>query len=350
MNPGKLGLTSSPTGSAVEASDSVGRPPSTTDLRHALGKLCVDAPDGLYASPKSPRELADVLAVLKSSGAVLGRDVKLSRAALDRLEAVEPKSCTVQVGAGIVLSDLERRLKPHGLTLGAMSPRALGLTLGEFLEGPYAGLRAIPVGRLEPLCVSLEAVLSDGRQLRTHFSPRSAAGPDLSALILGAHGRIGLVTSARVRCVPAPESHRQVRLSYPSIDAAIDALKDALADGCSLARVRAKAVQGRTVVEVDLQGSVDAVARDHSSLQHRAPLLGGRAAGEALAAIEQDAEHEATWPAIARALEGPGTLELYRLSLHGAVARGGAGGLKLDGPSRWAHGAALAAPVLGGSP
>src|SRR5258705_10830651 len=105
------------------------------DLRHALGALCVDAPDGLYASPKTARELAEVLAVLRAHGAALTKDVKLSRGAFDRLEAVDPKSCTAQAGAGIVLAELERQLQPHALTLGRLSPGAAKLTLGEFLEG-----------------------------------------------------------------------------------------------------------------------------------------------------------------------------------------------------------------------
>jgi FAD/FMN-containing dehydrogenase len=321
-----------------------------TELRHALGPLCVDSPDGLYASPTSARELSEVLAVLKGHGAALTREVKLSRGAFDRLEAVEPKSCTVQAGAGMVLFELERQLEAHALSLGTFSPAALRLTVAEFLEGPYAGLKAVPVGRLEPLAVSLEAVLGDGRSVKTHFSPRSAQGPDLMALLLGGHGRIGLVLKARLRCVPAPETHQQVRLSFPSVESGVDALKAVLSDGCVPAKVRAQRVQQRAVLEVDLQGALDAVARDAHSLQHRAPTLGGRPAGEALVAPTDPHEHECSWPSVARALEAGAALDLYRLSLHGAIVVGGAGGLMLEAPARWAHGRALAATVLGGAP
>jgi hypothetical protein len=46
-------------------------------------------------------------------------------------------------------------------------------------------------------------------------------------------------------------------------------------------------------------------------------------------------------------------LDLYRLSLHGAVVAGAAGGLGLSTPASWAHHHVLdglAAPVLGGAP
>jgi FAD/FMN-containing dehydrogenase len=292
------------------------------ELRHALGSLCVDAPDGLYASPKTARQLADVLAVLKSHGAVLGRDVKLSRGAFDRLEGVEPRSCTALAGAGIVLSELERAVGAHSMTLGPLTPAALKLTLGEYLEGTYGGLRSVSAGRLEPLCLSLEAVLPDGRVLRTHDSPRSAAGPELMALILGTHGRLGLTVSARVRCFPAIETRRTVRMSYPSVDAAVSALKAALADGCMLGAVRAQRIGSRPVLELELSGGLDAVDRDTASVQRNAPAMGGRAAGEAPAAVTSDVEGEASWKEIARALEGAAPLELYRLSLASAIVRG----------------------------
>ena len=324
-----------------------------TELRHALGRLCVDSPDGLWASPKSARELTDVLAVLKAHGAALHRDVKLSRAAFDRLEAVDPKSCTALAGAGMVLADLERQLTPLSLSLGPLSPGALKLTLADFLEGPYAGLKAIPVGRLEPLCISLQAVLADGRQLKTHFSPRSAAGPDLSALVLGGHGRIALVLSARLRCVPVPESHQHARFSFPSVETAVDALKALLADGCTPWKARLRKVTERAVLELDLKGTVDLVARDLQSLQHRAPILGGRPAGEPLDAPRDSTEHECSWPAVGQSLEHGEVLDLYRLSLHGAIVAGAAGGLGLAAPARWAHHHVLdglAAAVLGGPP
>jgi FAD/FMN-containing dehydrogenase len=318
------------------------------ELRHALGSLCVDAPDGLYASPKSTRQLAEVLAVLKSHGAVLGRDVKLSRAAFDRLEGVEPRSCTALCGAGIVLSQLERALAGHAMTLGPLSPGALKLTLAEYLEGPHAGLRAVSAGRLEPICLSLEAVLADGRVLRTHDSPRSAAGPELMSIVLGAGGRLALAVTARVRCFPAIETRRTWRMSYPSVDAAISALKAALADGCALAAVRAQLVGSRPVLELELAGGLDAVDRDSASVQRHAPELGGRTSGEGPAAVTSDVEGEASWSDIAKALDTAAPLELYRLSLGSAIVRGVPAAVR---PVQW-HGLLAAfdpSSVLGGA-
>jgi FAD/FMN-containing dehydrogenase len=326
---------------------------STVELRHALGPLCVDAPDGLYASPRSPRQLAEVLAVLKAHGAVLGRDVKLSRGAFDRLEAVEPRACIAHAGTGITVADLERALDAHTLTLGSLSPGMRALTLGELLEGPYAGLRAVPNGRLEPLCVSLEAVLPDGRVLRTHDSPRSATGPDLMSLVLGARGTLAVVVSASVRCLPRPQARRTVRLSYPSVESAVDALKVALADGCALGAVRAQQLASRRVLELELSGAVDAVERDAASLERQAPGLGGRPSGEAPAAVAADAaEGEGTWADVARALEGEASVELYRLSLQTVVLRGAAAAPLKPTPGPWrALGAVFdASQVLGGVP
>jgi FAD/FMN-containing dehydrogenase len=326
---------------------------SSVELRHALGPLCVDAPDGLYASPRSPRQLAEVLAVLKAQGAVLGREVKFSRGAFDRLEGIEPRACTAQAGAGIAVAELERALGSHALTLGPLSPGMLKLTLGELLEGQYAGLRAAPYGRLEPLCVSLEAVLPDGRVVRTHDSPRSATGPELMSLVLGARGTLAVVISARVRCLPRAQARRTVRFSYPSVEAAIDALKAALADGCALGAVRAQQLASRRVLELELAGAVDAVERDAASLERQAPGLGGRPSGEAPPTVAADAvEAEGTWGDVARALESDAAVELHRLSLQSVVLRGAAVAPRETALAPWRALAAVfdSAGVLGGPP
>src|SRR5262249_33870421 len=135
-----------------------------------------------------------------------------------------------------------------------------------------------------------------------------------------------------------------------SVESALDALKAALADGGTPARARLQKVQQRAVLELELHGALDLVARDLASLQHRAPTLGGRPAGEPLGAPRQDHEHECSCPAVPRRREAGEVPAPYRLSLHGAIAVGGPGGLGLDAPARWAHGAGLAAPVLGGPP
>ena len=142
--------------------------------------------------PASERELIELLHTLRDSNGRLGHDATLDRSALNAIGQIDPQSMTIDVQAGAELKAVEAALTSQALTLGALPPAAWSSTVARYLEGPYAGLRAIAGGRLEPLCARLDGVFADGRHFISSPGPRSAAGPDLKALFLGASGRLGI--------------------------------------------------------------------------------------------------------------------------------------------------------------
>lgn len=325
-------------------------------LLDALGGLARPGADGrVVIEPSDERSLTDALHVLADQGARLVRDATLSRAKLTDVGHVMSKSMTVDVGAGVPLQRLEDRLRTFGLSVGPLSPAAMHLTLADYLEGPYAGLRSIPGGRLEPICTKLVAVLPDGRRLETPDAPRSAMGPDLSALILGGHGRLGLVTRARVRCYPLPEADLRATFSLPSPAAFVTALTKTIAGGAWPWRVHVDPRSGRVVAEVRWAGSSGAVERDRELFARCVDAVGGRPSGDAEREGPVSVEHESTWDAVRASLEVGRALQLFRLSLGTVVARGDVEGVALDEPGPWTSlGGRLLAldpkSVLGGVP
>lgn len=324
------------------------------ELRHALGRHCVDGPDGLWVSPESPAALAEILHLLAAHGASLFKDVRLTRSGLRGLSPVDDASLTVDAGAGTTLQALDHQLAPHQVCCGPMSPGAMLLTVGEFLESGYAGLHAVEGGRLEPWCTRLDAVLADGRLLSTPRGPRAAVGPDLAALILGAGGRTGLAVAATLRLKPLPVATQEVSFSFPSSRALVATLQAALADGCL--PWAARLVPGaRPVATVDLRGDHPALARDLTTVNHRGFARGAWPLTPHPAPPAPGPEREAGWEAIAAALDAGKPLELYRLSLGSCVVRGELDGPPLEVAAPWDQGALLASAVdprgvLGGLP
>ncbi len=327
----------------------------------SLEGLVVERADGKWANPASERQLTELLQVLAGAGKSLGRDVKLSRANLSRVLKVEPKSALAEVEAGITLQALETTLREKHLTLGPLPPPALGLTLADFLEGPWAGLRAITPGRLEPLCLAIAGLTALGQPIATPGSPRSAAGPDLMALFLGASGRLALATRATVRCLPQVPKATPMLFSFSSAAALVLALKAALADGAWVAHARCEKRSERWVLELEPWGSTETVARDRATFEKRVFDVGGRPSGrdsaESAAATSAGALpwREAGWGAVRAALEQGQTLALHRLSLASVVTHGECEGLALETGGAWTAGAPLAAAldsrkVLGGAP
>ena len=335
----------------------------SASLSTALGTLASEGPNGLTIDPASPRQLTEALQILGSRGAALHRDALLSRRRLDQLGRVEPRSGTAVVGAGMKLAALDKALSSHGLTLGPLSPRAQALTLGDFLEGPDAGLRSIPGGRLEPLCLGLTLILCDGRTHRSHPSPRSAAGPDLLALVLGAQGRMALITEAVVRCFPIAAVHRQQVFSFPSAEAFVATIQAALSDGVWFQSIRVETRSDRAQVELSCLGTRDGVERDFATLVRRAFEVGGRPSGRLSGEFpipttdgKSWEEREATWAAVGAAVAAGNALELHRPALCSVLARGDVEGLSLHHAGAWpvSTAALIAASdsrgVLGGAP
>lgn len=289
----------------------------------------------LVAEPADERELIEVVHVLADRGVRLHRDLSLSRARLDRVELVKDRSMTVRAGAGVVLHALDAHLKPHGLTVGPLSPAAMALQLGDFLEGPYAGVRSIPGGRLEPLCTAMAAITTEGRRIETSHAPRSAAGPDLGALLLGAQGRVALITSGVVRCVPLAERDVRLCFDFPTAAAFVAALQRSIAEGFWPWRVHAGVRDGRVLAEVRWASVVGSVERDRDLLNRCVEDAGGRGLGEVEVEAPLSIERECTWDAVRAALEQGRPVQLFRLALSAVVACGEVEGLALDAPSSW---------------
>jgi len=339
----------------------VTRPP----LETALGALAVAGPGGPTLVPATTRQLTDALQILASQGARLNTQVQLSLGELKHVSKVDPKGGTAEVGGGLTLAALDAALATHQLMVGPLSPRAKALTLAEFLEGPDAGLRSIPGGgRLEPLCLAITAVLPDGRVYRSHPSPRSAAGPDLVALMLGGQRRLGVITEAVVRCFPFASERRSQVFSFPSADAFVSALMACLADGVWFESVRVETRSDRAQVELNCLGTHEAIDRDFNTIGRRAFDVGGRPTGRLSGEFPaadgtpgtQWEEQEATWDAVREAVASFRPLELHRLSLASVIARGEIAGMPMTRAGEWsATSAALAVAidprgVLGGAP
>ncbi|MFZ5444684.1 MAG: FAD-binding oxidoreductase [Myxococcota bacterium] len=308
-----------------------------SDTTSNLGSWARRVDGALVAEPADERELIEVLHVLADRGVKLHRDIALSRARMLDVGHVQQRSMTVRVGAGVVLRELDARLRSAGLTLGPLSPAAMALRLGEFLEGPYAGLRSICGGRLEPLCTSISAVLSDGRRLQTSHAPRSAAGPDLSALVLGGQGRLAVATAATVRCEPHCERDVRVTWSFPRAAAFVAGLQHAIAEGFWPWRVHVDPRGGAVLAEIRWASTVGSVERDRDLITRCAQQAGGHGLSE-LSVGDGDepvSEREATWGAVQRALEAGRPLQLFRLTLATVIARGEVDGLRLDTPAAW---------------
>jgi FAD/FMN-containing dehydrogenase/Fe-S oxidoreductase len=174
---------------------------------HLLGDVAFDAfTRGRYATdashyqimplgvvaPRSVKEVEHALAIAREEGAsVLARGAGTSQAGqavnsslvvdcskyLDHLIALDVPGRRCVVEPGIVLDELNRRLKPHGLWFPVDISTASRATIGGMVGNNACGARSLRYGNTRENVLSVDAVLADGRT--AHFG---SVAPDLSDL------------------------------------------------------------------------------------------------------------------------------------------------------------------------
>jgi FAD/FMN-containing dehydrogenase len=133
--------------------------------------------------------------------------------------AVEPDACLVRAGAGAVLAHVDAALAPHDLMLGH-DPWTFGVaTVGGVVGTNGLGYLGARAGSIVAQVRALEAVLGDGRVVRTRAAPARSAGLDLGRLLVGAEGTLGIVTEATLAVLPRPEERVVRSWEVPSFEA-----------------------------------------------------------------------------------------------------------------------------------
>ncbi len=238
---------------------------STEDrLRHATGCGYADlarlrggeldaAPDAvvLPADSRTLRRVLDVcaregVAVVPFGGgtSVVGgveplrgtheRLISLDLSAL-REVAVDRRSLTARLGAGLRGPEAEAALAREGVTLGHFPQSFEYATIGGFAATRSAGQASSGYGRFDALVSSIRLVSPQG-ELETLETPHTAAGPALRELVVGSEGVLGVIPEVTVRVRPAPRVRRYEAWMVESFEAGAEIVR-ALAQGPGLPEI-----------------------------------------------------------------------------------------------------------------
>lgn len=85
-----------------------------------------------------------------------------------------------------------------------------------------SGTNAYRYGTMKEWVIALTVVLADGTVIKTRQRPRkSSAGYDLTRLMIGSEGTLGLATEAVLKLASAPNNLHVVVVTFPDIQAAV---------------------------------------------------------------------------------------------------------------------------------
>lgn len=207
---------------------------------------------------------------------------------LERMRAildVADEDLTAVVQPGVVNAELTATVKERGLTYPPDPASAAFSTIGGNIATNAGGLCCVKYGVTRDFVLGLEVVLADGSTMRTgRRTVKGVAGYDLTALLVGSEGTLGVITEATVRLLPAPEQPCTLVAFFSTVSAASRAATAAIQAGVIpsmlelMDRVTIQAVDDWIRMGLDRSAGALLVAQSDS---------GGRRGNEEMKAFER---------------------------------------------------------------
>jgi glycolate dehydrogenase FAD-binding subunit len=204
----------------------------------SCAKLSIEAQaPKLVVYPSSAEQVAEVLRYAAAQGLALiacrnatklgignpprRYDVAMSLKDLNQIWHYEPSDLTVTVEPGMKFADFQRFVGRERLWLPLDPSAAARATLGGILATNSSGPLRLHYGTARDMVLGMRIATTDGKLIKTGGRVvKNVAGYDLSKLLIGSFGSLGVIVEASLKLFPLPARRATFILAAKTLDVA----------------------------------------------------------------------------------------------------------------------------------
>jgi D-lactate dehydrogenase (cytochrome) len=163
-----------------------------------------------------------------------GISIDLSR--MNAIQAVRPQDFDCTIEPGVTRTQLNSYIRDQGLFF-PIDPGA-DASLGGMAATRASGTNAVRYGTMKDAVLSLAAVMPNGELIHTaRRAKKTSAGYDLTRLLVGSEGTLGIITELTLRLHPIPEAIAAAVCGFASLEGAVESAMVAIQAGIPVARI-----------------------------------------------------------------------------------------------------------------
>lgn len=144
---------------------------------------------------------------------------------MNKILRIDTENLIAEVEPGVVTEDFQKAVEKLGLFYPPDPASLKFSTLGGNVAENAGGPRCVKYGVTKDFVMGLEVVLPTGEIIRTGTETyKAVVGYDLTKLLCGSEGTLGVVTKIIFKLLPLPEAKKTMLTIFDSIDGAAQAV------------------------------------------------------------------------------------------------------------------------------